>query len=223
VTDREEDRSDDARDRLANIGEIASEIAHELRNVLQVISASAYLARHDPQAAAPHLAKIERNARVAHAIVDDLMSLARGDPLRAEPVALADIVTAAREDLDASATWVDAVVPTTLHARAHAPLASRMLHVLYENSVAASAPRRPTIETTARVEDGRVVIDIADDGPGVPSAVAARIFEPLVSGRPGGSGLGLALARRIAAAHGGSISLLDSPRGATFRVELPGA
>ena len=71
MTDGAEDRSDDARERLANIGEIASEIAHELRNVLQVISASAYLARHDPQAAAPHLAKIERNARVAHAIVDD--------------------------------------------------------------------------------------------------------------------------------------------------------
>jgi signal transduction histidine kinase len=223
VTNRDADRSDDVRDRLANIGEIASEIAHELRNVLQVISASAYLARHDPQAAAPHLAKIERNARLAHAIVDDLMSLARGDPLRAEPVALADVITAARDDLEPNATWVDAVEPTTLHARAHTQLASRMLHVLYENAVGASAPRRPTIETRARCENGRVFIDVIDDGPGVAREVAARIFEPLVTGRPGGTGLGLALARRIAAAHGGSITLLDSEHGATFRVELPGA
>jgi signal transduction histidine kinase len=223
VTNRDPDRSEDVRDRLANIGEIATEIAHELRNVLQVISASAYLARHDPQAAAPHLAKIERNARLAHTIVDDLMSLARGDPLRAEPVALADVITAARDDLEANATWVDDVAPTMLQARAHAQLASRMLHVLYENAVGASAPRRPTIETRARLESGRVIIDVIDDGPGVASAVAARIFEPLVSGRPGGTGLGLALARRIAAAHGGSISLVDSAHGATFRVELPGA
>jgi signal transduction histidine kinase len=223
VTNRDAERSEDVRDRLANIGEIASEIAHELRNVLQVISASAYLARHDPQAATPHLAKIERNARLAHAIVDDLMSLARGDPLRAEPVALADVISAARDDLEPNATWVDAIEPNTLHARAHTQLASRMIHVLYENAVGASAPRRPTIETRAHLENGRVFIDVADDGPGVSPDVAARIFEPLVTGRPGGTGLGLALARRIAAAHGGSISLVDSEHGATFRVELPGA
>src|SRR5215472_9920620 len=79
------------RERLALIGEIAAEIAHELRNVLQVVAASAYLARQeaqrgDAQAAAPHIAKIERNTRLAHSIVDDLMALARGESMRAEPI-----------------------------------------------------------------------------------------------------------------------------------------
>ncbi len=137
-------------------------------------------------------------------------------------MALADVITAAREDLDPNATWVDDVSPTTLHARAHTQLASRMIHVLYENAIGASAPRRPTITTHARSESGRVVIDVGDDGPGVSPAVASRIFEPLVTGRPGGTGLGLARARRIAAAHGGSISLLETVSCATFRVELPG-
>jgi signal transduction histidine kinase len=99
-----------------------------------------------------------------------------------------------------------------------------LLHVLYENAVHASAPRIPAIATHARTGSGRVVIEVADDGPGVPADVAARVFEPLVSARPGGTGLGLALAQRVAAAHGGSIAFAG-PRadgsGAVFRIELP--
>ena len=218
--------SDSTRERLVVIGEIAAEIAHELRNVLQVISASAYLARQDPHASLPHVTKIEKNARLAHSIVDDLMALARGDALHVEPILLAEAIVASRSDLEGAATWLDVIEPHDLRIRAHAGLAMRLLHVLYENAVAASAPRAPTITTRAR-HDGahgpRVVIEVADDGPGVPAAIAAHVFEPLVTGRAGGTGLGLALAKRIAAAHAGSVALVDSPSGATFRLELPGA
>src|SRR5580765_2477720 len=84
-----------AKERLVAIGEIAAEVAHELRNALQVIAASAYLARQDPPASLPHIQKIERNARLAHGIVDDLMSLARGEPAHAEPVLFAEVLVAA--------------------------------------------------------------------------------------------------------------------------------
>lgn len=225
--------SDSTRDRLVVIGEISAEIAHELRNVLQVISASAYLARQDPPASLPHVTKIEKNARLAHAIVDDLLALARGDALHAEPISLAEVVVAARSDLEGSAIWVDALEPHDLRIRAHAGLAMRLVHVLYENAVGASAPRAPTITTRAWSEGLRVVIEVSDDGPGVSRELAPRIFEPLVSGRPGGTGLGLALAKRIAAAHAGSVVLVEgtsgaetdrTPRtGATFRLELAGA
>jgi signal transduction histidine kinase len=214
---------DDPRERLAAIGEIAAEVAHELRNALQVIATSAYLARQDPAAAAPHIAKIEKNARLAHAIVDDLMALARGEPAHAEPVLLADVLVAARFDIAPDAVrWKDALTPPDLRVRAHGGLLGRLLHALYENAIAVCAPRTPGIVTTAANGGGRVVIEVSDDGPGVAPDIAARIFDPLVTGRSGGTGLGLALAKRIAGAHGGTIALVESAQGATFRIELPG-
>jgi signal transduction histidine kinase len=217
-----------ARERLAVLGEIAAEVAHELRNVLQVISASAYVARQeasrgDAAATLPHVAKIEKNARIAHGIVDDLMALARGEPLHSEPVLLAEVLVAARAELaEGAARWQDALEPLDLRVRAHAGLLVRLLHVLYDNAVQASHPRAPRIATTARVEGAHVVVEVSDDGPGVPASIAQRVFEPLVTARPGGTGLGLALARRIAEAHGGSIALVEAPSGATFRLVLPG-
>jgi signal transduction histidine kinase len=218
----------EARERLAVVGEIAAEVAHELRNVLQVISASAYVARQetskgDASGALPHIAKIERNARIAHAIVDDLMALARGEELSTEPVLLAEVLLAARADLEQGcAHWEDRVEPTDLRVRAHAGLLVRLVHVLYDNAILASAPRAPRIATHASSAEGCVVLEVGDDGPGVPAELAPTMFDPLVTARPGGTGLGLALARRIATAHGGTIALLGAPGpGATFRIELP--
>ena len=220
------DRDEETRERLAAIGEIAAEVAHELRNVLQIISASAYVARQNPAGCLPHVEKIERNARLAFSIVDDLMSLARGEPADTAPVLVAEVVVAARAQLEPdAASWEDIVSPADLRVRAHAGLVARVLHALYDNAICVSAPRSPSITTRASSHSGRVILEVDDDGPGVPAEIAPRIFDPLVSGRTGGSGLGLALAKRIMAAHGGSISLAASAtgKGATFRIELPGA
>ncbi len=221
----EEDGRLDPRDRFAVIGEIAAEVAHELRNALQVITASAYVARQDPQKSLPHILKIEKNARLAHGIVDDLMSLARGEPTRAEPVLLYDIVVAARTEMEPNAAhWQDAIEPSGLRVRAHLGLATRLFHVLFENAIHACDPNKtPTITTRAKQENGRLVIEVSDDGPGVPANIASTIFDPLVTGRDGGTGLGLSLARRIAAAHAGSLSLVQTGQdtGATFRIVFP--
>jgi len=216
---------EDRKERLVAIGEIAAEVAHELRNALQIVSANVYLARQNLAESGPHLLKIERSARLAHNIVDDLMALARGEPAHAEPVPLVDTLMLAREMLpEPGADLEDIIEPNSLVVRAHAGLASRMIHALYENAIRATAPRRCHIVTRAsKTPDGSgVVITVSDDGPGVPQEIAGSLFEPLVSARAGGTGLGLALARRIADAHGGTIALTQtSDKGATFEIIFP--
>jgi signal transduction histidine kinase len=139
---------------------------------------------------------------------------------------VAELVVAARAEIPrGAASWDDAISPAGLRVRAHPGLVARVLHALYDNALHVSAPRPPSIVTRARSESGRVVVEVSDDGPGIPPELAPRIFEPLVTGRKGGSGLGLAMAKRIMAAHGGSIALVSSEpgRGALFRIELLGA
>lgn len=213
------------------IGEIAAEVAHELRTELQIISATVYLAKLAPPssdssaAKQEHLGKIERHARIAHSIVDDLMALARGEPAHAEPILLVECLVRARESLpEPGAVFDDHLDPHDIRVRAHQGLLSRLIHALYENAMDATSPARATIRTTARIEGQRVVVDVSDDGPGVPEAVRDTLFDPLVTARIGGTGFGLALARRVAAAHGGSIELvrgLSNGGGALFRVDLP--
>lgn len=70
--------------------------------------------------------------------------------------------------------------------------------------------------------DAGTVIAIADDGPGIPEDIRARIFEPFVSRSPGGTGLGLAIVARVMAAHGGSVALMTCPGWTTcFALSLP--
>ena len=85
----------------------------------------------------------------------------------------------------------------------------------------AGSERRVTVD--AGLEHGKVWIRIADNGPGIAPSIRARLFEPFVTGRANGVGIGLALSRRIARAHGGDLRLVDEGPGATFELSIPGA
>ena len=207
----------DPTDRLLLLGEIAGEIAHELRNALQVVCTHAYLAKQDPASSAPHIAKIEKNARLAQVILDDVLSLARGEPLRTQTCGLREVVEGARAQLLVTPPVVE-LPAEDLSVHAHPGLLGRVFKVLLENAAQVGASE---VTITWRRQE-RVEIDVADDGPGVDPKVAASLFEPLVSARAGGTGLGLALARRVVLAHGGTIEHVPGAGGAPFRIVLPG-
>ena len=78
------------------------------------------------------------------------------------------------------------------------------------------------IRVAARRDGRKVIIEISDDGPGLPPKAREHLFEAFQgSTRQGGTGLGLAIAAELIAAHGGRIDLLDTDKGATFAIEIP--
>ncbi|MBL8485044.1 MAG: sensor histidine kinase, partial [Rhodocyclaceae bacterium] len=101
-----------------------------------------------------------------------------------------------------------------------------ILDNLLSNAIKYSPPDG-RVELGVRHAEGKLVLDMKDEGPGVPPEERAAIFEPFVrgralpSGRVEGSGVGLSIVREHAIAHGGSVELLDSEAGAHMRVVIP--
>jgi len=159
-------------------------------------------------------------------LVTRLLDLARADMARPEAGVAVDLGPPVRRIADAqrSADFaVDLKLPKAL-PKVAAPAATieTVLTALLENSRQAGARRA---QVTASAADGRVVLSVADNGPGVPPADRDRLFEPFFTSRraDGGSGLGLPIARSLLAASNGTLVLADQPTGARFDVTLPAA
>jgi len=225
-TYREDLLSQQARsERLATFGQLMGSIGHELRNPLAVIESSLFLlegrAGDDPRTR-KHLTRIGEQVSVANRIIGDLLDLIRDRPVVATPVDLAAALRAALEALK-PAESIDVAVVGLEEAPAVLADASQLRQVcfnLIDNALqAARGAVRIGLSVDAAAD--RVVLMVDDDGPGVEPSVRHRLFEPLITTKPHGSGLGLALVRRIVERYGGSVHYEPSPSGgARFVVRL---
>ena len=173
-----------------------------------------------------------RETRRAARLVDDLLTTARlgqgGLRLVAEPVDLARLAEAEvgrARTLAPELTFDLAAGPGTT-VRGDPVRLGQIVTNLLDNARHAT-PTGGTVTVTVGHHDGRVLLEVADTGPGVPVADRTLIFERFGRGdtsrsrNTGGAGLGLPIARGLAVAHGGDLRYVDSPAGALFRVELP--
>jgi two-component system, OmpR family, sensor kinase len=218
-------------DRVASVirseQRLTSELAHELRTPLTGIQGSADLALLrgvDDPAVREDLRQIAASSREMAGVITTLLDLARDARAtsREQECRLADVVPALLAGTPAGPVEVvDRTDASTARIATPAGLVARVLAPLVDN---ASRHARSRVVLDATDLPDRVEVVVRDDGPGVDEAVRATLFEPGVSTRSDGAGLGLGIARRVATSFGGEVTL-DEPAGtsggAAFRVRLP--
>ena len=232
------------RDRLAAVGEMAAVMAHEIKNPLAGIEVLAGLLRRqvpDNRAAQGLVNDIINEAKMANAIVQEVLAFVRPVRLQVDHTSLADAINSAVSIADGKATrgsiLVDVVLPPDLPRLGADPhqltqVFCNLLINAYEaldgrGRIAISARVARSAADGALLPDGHqpvptVVIDIADDGPGMPADVAEKIFNPFFTTKAQGSGLGLAVVRKIIDAHDGRIDMATQDgKGTRFRLSLP--
>jgi PAS domain S-box-containing protein len=215
------------KERLAVLGQLAGGLAHQIRNPLGAIAnATSILDAALKGISVPHDARralgvISEETWSANRIITDLLDFARVRP--AQPVRadvrelLAQVIAAER-------------IPSAIELRSEAhdlPDVAIDVHQVrdaLENLVRNAVEAMPTggvLTVDARRDGSSVVVRIADTGSGIPDAIRSRLFEPLVTSKPYGMGLGLPTAKALIENQHGALAVVPVARGACFEVRLP--
>jgi signal transduction histidine kinase len=213
-------------EKLAGVGRLAAGVAHELNNPLQVMIGYLSLDRdepHDPRLAR-HLAAIEEEALRCKRIVEDLLQLSR-PVVTPSPVDLRDLCEdVVRRLIESAAPGASRVAVRGGAVALGDPAKLRqVVFNLVKNAVEAAGPAGEVgVEVGGAAGEARVTV--RDSGPGVAAEARERLFEPFFTTKPSGTGLGLAVSRAIARAHGGDIEIAGAEHdGAAFTLRLPRA
>ena len=222
-------------ERLALIGETVAALSHSIKNMLQGLRFGAdavdlALSRGELARAREGWPVLQRNLDRVHALALNMLAWAKERPLEPESTDANAILREVRELLAPAAArrrvgvlveLDDALPPAVLDA----PSIHQALTNLVLNAIEAAPERVGMVTLASRydAESDAVVLTVRDNGAGIPDAVRARLFEPFVSSKgQRGTGLGLAVARKIAERHGGRLEVIEtSSKGTSFALTLP--
>ena len=227
-------------DRFSSLGVLAAGLAHEIRNPLGGIKGSAQLLAEESPSCREYTEVIVREAERIDALLGQLLGLARPSALALDRVnihrVLDDILTLQREAAAGRGVrFVQNYDPSIPAVEADPAQLTQVVLNLVKNALEASPPGG-TVQITTRMATetvlpasapgGRpipmVCLEVADEGPGIPPDVQARLFTPFFTTKTDGTGLGLSVANGIVERHGGRLELANGPRGgAVARCHLP--
>ncbi len=207
--------------RLAEIGQMAAAIAHEIRNPVTGIRAAGQMVASNPEMAAELGAIVEQEALKLNDLCEEFLDFAKPMPLRLTEARLGDVVKGMWERL--AAGFAEAQVSANLDIDPDDPIirldrrrVEQVAHNLVRNARQAC---KPGGRVNVRVGNGTLVVQ--DDGCGMDEAAQEKLFTPFFTTKADGTGLGLSNVRKIVEAHGGSIRVESRPgEGARFCVRF---
>lgn len=214
-----------SRDReLKKLGEVSAVLGHQLRNPLASLKGHAQLLVERLPGDAPGRDGAEtvvREASRLEALTDQILEFVKTGSVDLEPVDPAALLRAVAERWPQGRVVVEASGAPDRWPLDRSRMEQALVNVV-DNAVEVSPPDAP-VRLEAQASGERLLLRVADRGPGIRPGDRERIFEPFYTQRVSGTGLGLALARRIAEGHGGTISAHPGADGGTeIRIELPG-
>ncbi len=215
------------KERLAVLGQLAGGVAHQIRNPLAAIKNAAYVIERlqkgliDDDRMRSALAVIHDEVDGANQTITALLDYARVRHADRRPNDISDLVEAALITVPVPPT-VSIVrdMPPLPMVKADAEQTKSAIANILQNAIDAM-PEGGTITFGAARDERTVVLTITDSGPGVAPGIRARLFEPLVTTKPLGLGLGLVTARTLLVGQGGDLAYEDVQGGARFRLRLP--
>jgi two-component system, NtrC family, sensor histidine kinase PilS len=224
------------RSHLASLGELSAGLAHEVRNPLAALSGAAQMLSEPEDRDTVDTGKavsaedqkllevIRRETKHLDRLVSDFLVFARPPQPSLAEGDLSEIVSSTVEAFQASEQLGERVLVCSLaqlHVRFDSAQIRQVIWNLLRNAVEATGPQG-RVSVQLRADGESVLLEVADDGPGIPAEFRERIFEPFFTTKERGTGLGLALVGRIIGAHGGTIELdAAMAKGTRFVVRLP--
>ena len=215
--------------KLAAMGRLTASIAHEVRNPLSAINQAAQLLEEDGSVAPEGqrlLTMIRTNAKRIDRIVGEVLQLNRRDRKQPEVIALGEFMHSLVEEI----VQAESIAPGSVSIQAPPELGvifdrghlNQIVWNLVRNAWQHCQKKDASIRVIVRpgYMGDAIICELSDDGPGIPAELRAQIFEPFFTTRPGGTGLGLYIARELADANGAALELLPKGPGANFRLTL---